>query len=302
MLIPPYLKKGDTIGIVCPSGFMPLEKAETCISTLKSWGYKVKIGSTLGSQYNYFSGTDEQRLEDLQQMMDDDRVNAILCGRGGYGLSRIIDNLSFKKFKHNPKWIIGYSDITVLHAHLFAFYKIASLHSPMAGAFNEEGFKNEYILSLKKVLEGQKLEYKCEAHPFNNPGRAKGQLVGGNLSLIAHLMGTPSEIKSRRRILFLEDVGEYVYNIDRMFYQLKRSTKLENLAGLVIGGFTDMKDTVTPFGKEVYEVISEVVKEYDYPICFKFPVSHGTENYPLKVGATYHLEVGEKAVKLFEAE
>src|SRR4051812_27677229 len=158
-VIPPYLKSGDTIGLVCPAGFMPVEKLQTCISVLMDWGYKVKAGSTIGSQYNYFSGTDEQRLEDLQQMLDDDSVQAILCARGGYGVGRIIDALNFKKFKKNPKWIIGFSDITVLHSHVYSRFKIASLHSPMAAAFNDEEYKNEYVLSLKQALEGIKTKY-----------------------------------------------------------------------------------------------------------------------------------------------
>src|SRR5215210_7103494 len=150
--IPPYLKKGDTVGIVCPAGYMPYQKAEICINTLQQWGFKVKVGKTLGNQFNYFSGTDEERLRDLQFMMDDAEVKAILCARGGYGLSRIIDDLNFKRFKKNPKWIIGYSDITVLHAHLYTKLNIASLHSPMAAAFNEGGAENEFVQSLFKPL------------------------------------------------------------------------------------------------------------------------------------------------------
>ena len=298
--IPPYLSKGDTVGIVCPAGYMPEEKAETCISVLKEWGFEVKVGRTLGSQFNYFSGSDEQRLEDLQRMLDDDSIKAVLCGRGGYGVGRIIDRIDFKKFKKNPKWIIGYSDITILHSHLFSRFKIASLHSPMAAAFNDGEYKNEYIQSLQRVLTGEKPIYNCEVDPYNNLGTATGTLVGGNLSLIAHLIGTTSDINTQGKILFLEDVGEYIYNSDRMLYQLKRSGKLDDLKGLIIGGFSDMKDTVIPFGKNVYEVIYEAIKEYNYPVCFKFPVGHSRENYVLKVGARYKLHVGKKLVSLQE--
>ena len=298
--IPPYLKQGDTIGMLCPSGFMSYEKAQTAITVFEEWGYKIKTGSTLGSQLNYFSGTDEQRLNDLQQMMDDDSIKAIFCARGGYGLSRIIDKLSFKKFKKNPKWIIGFSDVTILHLHLYSNYKIASLHAPMASAFNNEGYKNSFVQSVQKALSGQKINYQCAPHPFNKRGDVKGRLIGGNLSLMAHLSGTSSDIKTKGKILFIEDVGEYIYNIDRMLYQLKRNGKLDKLAGLLVGGFTDMKDTTIPFGQSVYEVISDVVKEYDYPVCFNFPVSHGMENYALKIGMKYDFTVGNKLTTLEE--
>jgi len=298
--IPPYLSKGDTIGIVCPGGYMPKDKAETCIQVLKEWGFKVKAGTTLGSQFNYFSGTDEQRLEDLQQMLDDDSVKAILCGRGGYGVGRIIDRINFKKFKKNQKWIIGYSDITVLHSHIFSRFKIASLHSPMAAAFNDGEYKNEYIQSLQSVLLGEKPKYTCQVDSYNNAGTATGTLVGGNLSLLSHLIGTPSDINTAGKILFLEDVGEYIYNTDRMLYQLKRGGKFDELKGLVIGAFTETKDTVIPFGKNVYDVVYDIIKEYSYPVCFKFPVGHTRENYVLKVGAPYKLHVGKKIVSLQE--
>jgi muramoyltetrapeptide carboxypeptidase len=299
--IPPYLQKGDTIGIVCPAGFMAAEKVQTCINTLQEWGYRIKVGKTVGSNsQTYFSGTDEERLEDFQQMLDDDEVKAVLCARGGYGTGRIIDQIDFKKFEKQPKWIVGYSDITVLHSHLYSNYYIASLHAPMTGAFNEEGYKNEYVLSLKNALEGKKLKYSCPVHEFNRKGEGIGELVGGNLALLAHLVGTDSDIKTKGRILFIEDTGEYQYNIDRMLHQLKRSGKLSRLAGLIIGGFTDIKDTERPFGKTAYEIIREIIKEYDYPVCFGFPVSHTNENYALKTGVGYKLKVTKSKVFLEE--
>jgi len=299
-IIPPYLSKGDTIGIVCPSGFMPFDKAATCIQVLQQWGYKVKTGSTLGSQHHYFSGTDEERLADLQQMMDDDDVQAVLCGRGGYGLTRIIDQLNFKKFRRKPKWLIGFSDITVLHSHVYQELKIASMHAPMAAAFNDGEHENEFVQSLRNALEGMKASYTCDTHPFNQRGKAEGELVGGNLALFTHLVGSVSEVNTKGRILFLEDVGEYIYNIDRMLYQLQRAGKLDKLAGLVIGGFTDAKDTTVPFGKTVDEVIHDITKQFDYPVAFHFPVSHEKENYALKVGGRYQLKVGSKQVSLRE--
>lgn len=303
MNIPPYLKKGDTIGVVAPAGFMPFEKMQTCIETLDAWGYNVLLGSTTHSQSdNYFSGTDEQRLQDLQEMMDNKEVHAILCARGGYGITRIIDQLKFKKFKKRPKWIIGYSDITVLHSHLYTSCKIASIHAPMAAAFNDGEHNNMYIQSLRKLLEGEKIQYESAPHEFSKQGTAKGELVGGNLSLLVHLIGTASDIKTKNKLLFIEDVGEYLYNIDRMLLQLKRAGKLDKLAGLIIGGFTDSKDTERPYGKSAYEIIHEQVKDFDYPICFGFPVSHEKENYALKIGASYKLEVSTDKTVLTEKD
>lgn len=299
---PPYLNPGDTIGIVCPSGYMAYEKAAECIRVLQEeWGYKVKIGKTLGSaSETYFSGTDEERLDDFQQMLDDDEVKAVLCGRGGYGMTRIIDKISFKKFRKQPKWIIGFSDITLLHSHLYSNYYISSLHAPMASAFNDAGYINRFVQSLKNALENHRAIYTADTHELNRKGEAIGEVIGGNLALLAHAVGTDSDIKTRGKILMLEDVGEYLYNIDRMIYQLKRSGKLKRLAGLIVGGFTDMKDTERPFGKTAYEIIQDAVKEYDYPVCYGFPVSHGKENYAIKIGVGYKLKVAKNKVILEE--
>lgn len=299
--IPSYLQKGDTIGIICPGGAMPVEKVSECIRVLnEEWGFQTKVGKTVGSGFHYFSGTDKERLDDFQQMLDDDEVKAILCARGGYGMSRIIDEIDFEKFRNQPKWLIGFSDVTVLHSHLYANYYISSLHAPMAGAFNNDEYKNQYVSSLKNVLEGKKIKYQVPVHEFNKKGEGIGELVGGNLSLLVHLVGTDSDIKTKGRILIIEDVGEYLYNIDRMMMQMKRSGKLAKLAGLVIGGFTDLKDTESPFGQTVYEIIFNAVKDYDYPICFDFPVSHEKENYTLKMGIGYKLKVSKSKVILEE--
>lgn len=299
--IPPYLQKGNNIGIVAPAGFMPLEKIHTCIDVLGDWGYSAVLGDTVHSRSaQYFSGSDEERCRDLQAMLDNKDIHAVLCARGGYGLSRIIDMLSFKKFRKNPKWIIGFSDVTVLHAHLFSNYKTASLHAPMAAAFNDDGHLSPYVQSLRELLSGEPANYRCDAHALNRTGEAEGTLVGGNLTLLAHLVGSASDINTKNKILFLEDVGEYLYNIDRMMLQLKRSGKLEKLAGLVVGGFTDSKDTVRPFGATAYEIILDQVKEYDYPVCFDFPVSHGRQNYALKHGADHKLVVDAGGVRLQE--
>jgi len=298
--IPPYLKKGDTIGLVCPSGTLPVKKAATCISTLEAWGYKVKIGKTLGTQHHYFSATDEARAADLQEMLDDKNVQAVLCGRGGYGMSRIIDLLDFKTFKKHPKWVIGFSDITLLHNHCTQALKIASLHAPMAGAFNNGQSNNEWVLSLKHALAGKKANYKAATHALNKLGTASGKLVGGNLTLVAHAVGSVSGLQTKNVILFLEDIGEYKYNIDRMMIQLKRAGMLTNLAGLIVGGFTQTKDSDPAFGASVYEIIQFAVAEYGYPVCYDFPVSHDKENYALKHGMEYALEVTAKKVSLKE--
>lgn len=301
VISPKPLRKGDIIGITCPAGHMPIEKVGECVRVLSDlWGYGVRVGATVGSAHHYFSGTDEERLADLQGMLDDPSIKAILFGRGGYGLGRIIDRLDFRKFRKDPKWLIGFSDITVIHSHVFTRYGIATLHAPMANAFNEGGYKEPYVRSLHDVLKGKKTEYRSKHHPLDRRGTVTGQLVGGNLALVAHLCGSASAYRTKGRILFLEDVGEYIYNVDRMMYQLKRSGMLDDLAGLIFGGFSEMKDTTQPFGQDIRSVLHDIVAEYDYPICFDFPVSHDKRNFALKVGGTYTLEVGPRGSRLRE--
>jgi len=299
VIVPPYLVKGDTIGMICPAGYMAFDKIEPCINILHSWGFKVKIGKTLGGEsVNFFSASDEERLEDFQDMLDDPQVRAILCARGGYGIGRIIEKIKFKKFKKEPKWIIGFSDVTILHAHIYSNYNIATIHGPMAGAFKDG--EDEYTHSLDLAITGQKMSHTVGSHPLNRPGKATGEIVGGNLSLLAHICGTSSDFKTKNRILFLEDVGEYLYNVDRMLYQLKRNGKFEKLAGLIIGGFTQNKDTERPFGKSIEEILSGIFNEYDYPIAFGFPISHEKENYAVKMGMEYTLSITAKRVTLKE--
>ncbi len=297
--IPKYLKKGDTIGIVCPAGYMELSRVEACIRQLKDWGFDVKTGSTVGgSSLNYFSGTDEERLADLQEMLDDRSIKAIICGRGGYGTGRILDQIDFKKFRKHPKWIVGFSDITILLNHLYSKLKIASIHGPMAGAFNEGEAALVYNETLLKTLTGAATRYEAEPHAYNKYGYCVGELTGGNLSLLINSIGTPSEVKTKNRILFIEEIGEQKYAIDRMLWQLKRAGKLAELSGLIVGGFSDTKDTIRPYGAAVYDIIREVVKEYKYPVCYGFPVSHEKENVALKVGVGHRLRVGRNKVVL----
>ena len=300
-IFPPYLKKGDTIAITCPSGFMPYSNATKCIKTLQEWGFQVLIGNTLKSKStNYFSAPDEEKIEELQAMLDAKNIQAILFGRGGYGMSRIIDQLNFSKFKKNPKWLIGFSDLTVMHSHVFSNFNIATIHGPMSGAFHPSKKQGAHIEALHKMITGKKNRYDCNHFNLNRVGKAEGTIIGGNLSLLANGIGTKSDISTKNKILFIEDLGEYLYTIDRMLQQLKRSGKLQHLSGLVIGGFTDLKDTERPFGKKIEEIIFEIVKEYDYPVCFHFPVSHGAENYPIKIGAVYSLAVTKKKSTLIE--
>jgi muramoyltetrapeptide carboxypeptidase len=299
---PPYLKKGDIIGITCPAGYMPAQKAQSCITTLQQWGFEVWVGKTVGStSNNYFSGTDESRLNEFQAMLDDNRIKAILCGRGGYGTGRIIDQLNFKRFKKNPKWIIGFSDITVLHCHLYAQLHTASLHAPMASAFNDGGANEPYVQSLRACLTGKKPIYRAAAHPLNKSGKVTAPIVGGNLSLLINQLGTPSEPNTKNTILFLEDIGEQLYSIDRMLHQLKRAGKLDGLKGMILGGFTDIKDTDRPFGESIDALLYNLFKEYDFPICYHFPISHNKENYSIKIGAIYTLNINKKLeVRLHE--
>ena len=300
LIKPAKLKRGDLVGLIAPSGVMDDATIQKSVSNVEALGFKVKLSPNIRAARGGYAGTVAQRLDDLHGMFVDDEVKAVLCARGGYGMGRIIDRIDFGKFKKQPKWIIGYSDITVLHSHLYSNYYISSLHSPMAGAFNDDGNTNEFVLSLKNALEGKKFKYTCPIHEFNKKGEGIGELVGGNLALLAHLVGTDSDIKTRGRILFIEDIGEYLYNVDRMMHQLKRSGKLAKLAGLIIGGFTDIKDTERPFGQSAYEIIRDMVKDYNYPVCFDFPVSHTDRNYALKIGVGYKLRVGKNKVILEE--
>ncbi|MDP9042711.1 MAG: LD-carboxypeptidase, partial [Bacteroidota bacterium] len=284
------------------AGYMAAERVVPCVKALKSWGFRVKMGKTVGGvSANYFSGTDDERQDDLQEMLDDEDINAILFGRGGYGLSRIIEKISFKKFRKSPKWILGYSDITLLHAYIYSNFEIATAHAPMAGAFQETGPEDKYLRSIFDLLTGEKLSYSCDPHPLNRKGMAEGTLMGGNLTLLAHTLGGPSDFKTKGLILFIEDIGEYLYNVDRMLFQLKAAGKFQKPAAVVVGNFTDLKDTERPFGKDAYEIIHDILREFDYPVCFGFPVGHVKANYALRCGVEYKLKISQGAVMLEES-
>ena len=241
-IVPPYLNKEDTIGITSPAGFITLEEIKPAIKKLQEWGFNVKIGDTIGKRDFTFGGTDIERLADLQQMIDDKTIQAIMCARGGYGIIRLIDGIDFKNFLKYPKWIIGFSDVTVMHNHINSNYNIAGIHSKMCNSFPEdwdlaEQVQKESIESIRRCISGDKMKYSVSPNSNNRPGNGMGQLTGGNLKTIESLSGSRSSISTKDKILFVEDTGEYLYSIDRMFWNLKRSGKLSELKGLIIGGF-----------------------------------------------------------------
>lgn len=285
----PYLKKGDKIAILAPARKISKEEIEPAIAILKSWGLQVVLGKNLFKADHQFSGTDEQRAADLQVMLDDTSIKAIISARGGYGTLRIIDKINFSKFKKHPKWVIGYSDITVLHSHIHTI-GIETIHATMPINFTKN---KEATETLRKVLFGEKTSYEMNAHPLNRKGEATAELVGGNLSLLYALTGSTSDIDTKGKILFIEDLDEYLYHIDRMMLNLKRSGKLKHLKGLIVGGMTEMKDNAIPFGKTAEEIILDAVKEYKYPVCFNFPAGHVDRNLALVLGRKVKLSVGQ---------
>ncbi|RZL63260.1 MAG: LD-carboxypeptidase [Pedobacter sp.] len=297
--IPTYLKQGDTIGITSPAGYITSEQIQASVLQMQSWGFNIKIGDTIGKRDFTYGGSDEERLADFQKMLDDPNIKAIMCARGGYGFVRIIDKLDFSSFKKNPKWIIGFSDITVLHCHLAKNYSIASIHSKMCNSFPDDWAKAEpiqieTILSLKNALIGEEMGYTATINPNNRLGKVDGILVGGNLSIIETLAGSDSDLDTKNKILFIEDTGEYLYSIDRMLWNLKRSGKLKNLKGLIVGGFKVKPDDAgEEFGKTIYEIVLEKVAEYNYPVAFDFPVGHQRNNFALRCGVNHVLDVNQ---------
>ena len=305
--VPPYLKPGDLIGITCPSGYITLEDVQPAIDKMKEWGFWVRLGDTVGMRDFTFAGTDEQRAKDFQNMIDDDSINTVMLGRGGYGAVRIIDAIDFSKFVKHPKWIIGFSDATVFHSHINKNFGIATIHSKMCNSFPSDWNSATpqqiaSIDSIRKCLVGDAMNYSALPNSFNKPGVAAGVLVGGNVSILENLAASKSDIDTDGKILFIEEVEEYLYNIDRMLWNLKRSGKLSKLKALIAGGFNKIKpdDPGEDFGETVYEIILEKVKEYDYPVCFDFPVGHQKENYALKCGIKHRLEVTADNVALIE--
>jgi muramoyltetrapeptide carboxypeptidase len=298
IIVPPYLDKGDTIGITCPSGFMLEKDIQPAVEEIRKWGFQIMLGNTVGKRDFTFGGTDEERRKDFQDMIDNPDVKAILCARGGYGAVRIIDQLDFSSLKKNPKWVIGFSDITVFHSHLHTNMGVATIHSKMCNSFPDDWSKAEpiqieTIISLKDALQGERLVYNGGICEKNKPGSGEGILVGGNLKMLETMSGTSSDISTDDKILFVEDVGEALYSIDRMFCNLKRSGKLDKLKGLLIGGFTGIKaeNPGEEFGRSLYDIVLEKVNEFDYPVCFGFPVGHQRNNFALKCGMKHRLTI-----------
>jgi len=293
MIIPPFLKENDKIRIVAPAGKIKKEFVESGVKWLRSQCYNVVLGNHVLDEYNMFAGKDEDRLNDLQEALDDKEAKAIICARGGYGSVRLIGNLNFTRFLEHPKWIVGFSDITVFHNVLNSL-GVVSIHGSMLRHFPKPGAKiSESVKSLFFVLERNKPVYETNSDEHNRVGIARGELVGGNLSIVYSLLGTPQELNVKGKILFIEDIGEHLYHTDRMIQSLKQSGKLSQLAGLVVGDFIKMRDNRTAFGMDAYEIISNAVNEYKYPVCFGFPAEHDKRNLALVFGMKWELEVND---------
>lgn len=297
MIIPDYLQKGDSVMLVAPAKKIQAEVIEKATSILEKWGLKVHVGKYATNEHYWFAGTDSERIQDMQQALDNPHVKAIIALRGGYGTSRIITQLDFTKFTQHPKWIVGFSDITILHAKL-SQYNTASIHGTMPILFDEE---NDFMSldTLKKALFGELNHYTLSTHPKNKQGIAQGRLVGGNLALLNVAIGTSYDVDTQNAILFIEDIDEYAYNIDRMMIHLKHAGKLEYLAGLIVGYMTNIKESEDKFfGKEAYQIIEEVVSEYNYPICYHFPAGHEPDNYALYLNRSATLKIEHNQVIL----
>lgn len=294
MVIPSYLKQGDRVAIIATARKVSNEEIQPAVSLFENHGLTVVLGQNLFASSNQYAGTDAQRAEDLQWALNDDSIKAIIIARGGYGSVRLIEHIDFTEFKKYPKWLVGYSDVTVLHNAIHNI-GIATLHATMPLNFTKNA---EATQSMMDALFGKLKQTPVEENYSNKPGTATGQLVGGNLSLLYSLSGTPYDIGTKGKILFLEDLDEYLYHIDRMMMQLKLAGKLKHLKGLVIGGMTDMKDNAIPFGKFPEEIILDGVKEYDYPVCFDFPAGHIDRNLAMYFGREVELVVSDDGSRL----
>lgn len=295
MITPPYLRKGDKIAITCPAKSLPGE-ITSAVKLLESWGLEVVLGDTVTATHHQFAGNDELRTKDFQRFLDDQSVKAIIAARGGYGTIRIIDRLDFTNFIHEPKWIAGFSDITVLHSHIHTTCDVQTIHGQMP--LNVPDGTKPSLESLRRALFGEPLQYEYKPAKLGRSGSATGTLIGGNLTLLVMMSGSISEMSFRDKILFIEDVGEYLYSIDRMLWQLKRAGKLTELKGLIVGGFTDLNDNMIPFGESVHEIVMSHVHEYDYPVALDFPAGHIPDNHALILGRDVTLDVSESDVKL----
>ena len=295
MIIPPFLKAGDTVALVCTARKFFPEDAKPAIELLESWGLKAKLGNTIGLDNYQLGGTDTERTADFQAQLDDENVKAIWCARGGYGTVRIIDSLDFTTFKKQPKWIMGFSDVTVLHSQL-NLERVASLHAIMP--FTVPNAPEEVKETLRKAFFGETISYTIPSKSYDIKGIASGELVGGNISILYSLLGSKSAIDTKDKILFIEDLDEYLYHIDRMLYNLKRNGYFEHVKGIIVGSMTDMHDNEIPFGQNEVQIITEIAKDFSIPIAFQFPAGHQSDNRTLILGKQVDFEVNEKEVKL----
>jgi len=294
MIKPDFLKKGDKIGIVSPAGNIDEKPVMDTKSYLELRGFEVVLSQHVLTSWHQFAGTDEERAAAFQKMLDDKEIKAILCSRGGYGSIRIIDKLNFAQFKKYPKWIIGYSDITVFHSYLTNKLNCASIHAIMPKNFSVSMNAKNSMNSLISILQGEIPSYEMINHDLSRPGKAKGKLIGGNLSIIQNLRATEIDLNYKGNILFIEDIGEYLYQVDRMMMNLKFSGVLDKISGLIVGNFTKIKDGEIPFGANAYEIIFEKVKEYKYPVCFGLNAGHELPHLPLIMGSEVTLGIGSK--------
>jgi muramoyltetrapeptide carboxypeptidase len=292
---PQSLQRGDLVAIVTTARKIDREDIQKAIELLESWGLNAVVGKTIGKADNQFGGTDADRTTDFQEAMNNDAVKAIWCARGGYGTVRIIDSLDFSKFLTNPKWVIGFSDVTALHSHLHNL-GVHTIHGLMP--ITVESSTSEAIDSFKKTLFGNPLKYEVPCESKNKYGKSTGELVGGNLSMLYSLLGSESAIKTDGKILFIEDLDEYLYHIDRMMMNLKRNGCFDNLKGLIIGGMTKMNDNTIPFGKTAEEIIIDNIKEFDFPVCFNFPAGHLKDNRALIFGRDVQFDVQKEQTTL----
>jgi muramoyltetrapeptide carboxypeptidase len=297
MKTPPYLVDGDTVGIVSTARKITTEELDPFLKLLENWGLKYVLGNSINASADQFAGDISLRTQDFQYMLDDQTIKAIWCARGGYGTVQIIDQLDFSAFVKNPKWIIGYSDITVLHSHVHK-YKIETLHANMATEI--ESKMETTRSSIKTALFGKpySILYTSKNWAYNRNGRAKGKLLGGNLSVLYSLIGSPSAVNTDGKILFIEDLDEMLYHIDRMIQNIKRNGLLDHINALIVGGMSDMKDNTIPYGKTAEKIIFDLIKNYDFPVYFNFPAGHIQDNRALILGREVELNVDDDTVEL----
>lgn len=296
MSTPNYLKKGDKVAVLCPASYIS-EDLSPAYAVLESWGLELVIYESTTSQDHYFAGNDALRARDLQRALDDESIKAIIAGRGGYGCVRIVDLLNFEKFKQNPKWLVGFSDVTVLHSHIQHNYQIPTIHGQMVKTFLDGTPASLETLRCSLFGENNDLKYTYNDFP-NRDGESTGILTGGNLAILQSILASDSDVDYANKILFIEEVGEIHYNIDRMLWTLKRANKLSHLKGLIIGGFTELRDTNPTFGQRYEEIIMAIVQDYNYPVAFGYPAGHIENNQALTFGRNVNLKVEGEYVQL----